>query len=166
MWTGGEGGGTLHNFNISTNNINNRFLTTIFNKYITNENNPCETFGTHKYMIRFELKFILITITFRLHLCTLLGFTFYCKNTFSSTACLSFNYGDNCSSTCSCVQANSDSCNKVDGTCTCKPGYKGTNCDSGKYIINCTHGGLHIRFPQCWYWPCTMYSNRFENWVV
>lgn len=37
------------------------------------------------------------------------------------------------------MQANSQSCNNVNGMCMCKPGYMGTNCESSEYIyIHCT----------------------------
>ena len=36
-----------------------------------------------------------------------------------------------CAQTCTCIHQNSDSCNYVDGTCVCNPGFNGTNCESG-----------------------------------
>lgn len=80
-----------------------------------------------------KLKFIVIIIN-NLPFIFVHFLAFYCKNTFSSIACSSFKFGDNCASTCTCVQANSESCNNVDGKCSCKAGYTGSNCDNGKHI--------------------------------
>ncbi|CAG2231789.1 unnamed protein product [Mytilus edulis] len=42
--------------------------------------------------------------------------------------CGSNTFGKDCAQTCSCVVTNTDSCNNVDGSCTCKTGWKGTTC--------------------------------------
>lgn len=96
-----------------------------------------------------KLKFIVITIN-NLPFIFVHFLAFYCKNTFSSIACSSFKFGDNCASTCTCVQANSESCNNVDGKCSCKAGYTGSNCDSGKHIPLLMG-------------DCTIYNNMFKN---
>ncbi|KAI8737995.1 multiple epidermal growth factor domains protein 6, partial [Biomphalaria glabrata] len=47
----------------------------------------------------------------------------------SCQACNSTHYGPNCAHQCNCMMTNTDDCNNVNGTCTCKPGWTGTNCD-------------------------------------
>ncbi|XP_055859523.1 fibrillin-1-like isoform X4 [Biomphalaria glabrata] len=47
----------------------------------------------------------------------------------SCQACNSTHYGPNCAHQCNCMMTNTDDCNDVNGTCTCKPGWTGTNCD-------------------------------------
>jgi len=44
--------------------------------------------------------------------------------------CNATTYGIDCANTCSCVPANTFDCHDVDGTCTCKPGFYGSNCES------------------------------------
>ncbi|XP_059158121.1 uncharacterized protein LOC131942326 [Physella acuta] len=39
-------------------------------------------------------------------------------------------YGQDCKKTCTCVKDNSNDCNAVNGTCTCKPGWTGSNCET------------------------------------
>ena len=41
-------------------------------------------------------------------------------------ACSLEQYGDNCAQRCHCM--NSASCDHVDGSCTCSPGWSGLNC--------------------------------------
>lgn len=111
-----------------------------------------------------KLKFIVITIN-NLPFIFVQFLAFYCKNTFSSIACSSFKFGDNCASTCTCVQANSESCNNVDGKCSCKAGYTGSNCDSGKHIPllmgDCTIDSLSVGIGHAQYTTCskTEWSN-------
>ncbi|KAK0067663.1 fibrillin-3, partial [Biomphalaria pfeifferi] len=45
------------------------------------------------------------------------------------TECIEGFYGS-CESKCQCNPATTSSCNKIDGTCQCKPGYAGTECIS------------------------------------
>ncbi|KAH9498702.1 hypothetical protein Btru_004609, partial [Bulinus truncatus] len=45
-------------------------------------------------------------------------------------ACTDGTYGKDCSKSCSCTAANTKSCDKVSGACSCNPGWTGTNCDS------------------------------------
>ncbi|VDI73639.1 Hypothetical predicted protein, partial [Mytilus galloprovincialis] len=47
----------------------------------------------------------------------------------SCQECDSANYGDSCSQACTCIMANTMDCNNVNGSCTCKNEWKGTNCD-------------------------------------
>uniref|UniRef100_A0A2C9JEB6 Uncharacterized protein n=1 Tax=Biomphalaria glabrata TaxID=6526 RepID=A0A2C9JEB6_BIOGL len=47
----------------------------------------------------------------------------------SCEACNSTHYGPNCAHQCTCMMTNTADCNDVNGTCTCKPGWTGTNCD-------------------------------------
>ncbi|KAI8737997.1 multiple epidermal growth factor domains protein 6, partial [Biomphalaria glabrata] len=50
--------------------------------------------------------------------------------------CNSTHYGPNCTLQCTCTMANTADCNDVNGTCSCKPGWTGTNCDQD--IDECT----------------------------
>ncbi|KAK3100523.1 hypothetical protein FSP39_021282 [Pinctada imbricata] len=50
--------------------------------------------------------------------------------------CEAWKYGTDCNTNCTCVIANSESCNNTDGTCTCKTGYEGADC--GTDIDECT----------------------------
>ncbi|KAL5014660.1 hypothetical protein ScPMuIL_008930 [Solemya velum] len=43
--------------------------------------------------------------------------------------CVDGMYGDRCASRCTCNVTNTDRCSKVDGTCTCKSGWAGPNCN-------------------------------------
>ncbi|XP_055860394.1 mucin-4-like [Biomphalaria glabrata] len=43
-------------------------------------------------------------------------------------SCTEGTYGDSCSKTCSCTSANTISCDKVTGQCSCKPGWTGSSC--------------------------------------
>ena len=47
------------------------------------------------------------------------------------TECSATTYGQDCANTCSCVAENTADCDNVDGTCTCKPGFDGSDCESG-----------------------------------
>ncbi|CAG2236072.1 unnamed protein product [Mytilus edulis] len=53
--------------------------------------------------------------------------------------CGSNTFGKDCAQTCSCVVTNTDSCNNVDGSCTCKTGWKGTTCSSDVDECTVTH---------------------------
>lgn len=46
------------------------------------------------------------------------------------TDCDPGTYGLNCDTNCSCHVQNTQSCDKVTGSCTCKTGWEGTNCSS------------------------------------
>ncbi|CAC5394799.1 unnamed protein product [Mytilus coruscus] len=48
----------------------------------------------------------------------------------SCTACAEGEWGQNCVKSCTCVIANTNSCNKTDGSCNCKTGWEGDNCES------------------------------------
>ncbi|XP_071150207.1 fibrillin-2-like [Mytilus edulis] len=48
----------------------------------------------------------------------------------SCTACPEGEWGHNCVENCTCVIANTNSCNSTDGSCNCKTGWKGDNCES------------------------------------
>ncbi|KAK6969982.1 fibrillin-3, partial [Biomphalaria glabrata] len=43
-------------------------------------------------------------------------------------SCTEGTYGDSCSKTCSCTSANTISCDKVTGQCSCKSGWTGSSC--------------------------------------
>ena len=60
--------------------------------------------------------------------------------------CDSWFYGDNCDTNCACVQLNSVSCNRINGSCTCNSGYEGADCSTdidectdARYNITCIH---------------------------
>ncbi|RUS83482.1 hypothetical protein EGW08_008732, partial [Elysia chlorotica] len=42
--------------------------------------------------------------------------------------CDATHFGQDCASTCSCVEANTQDCNDTTGVCTCNTGWSGTNC--------------------------------------
>ncbi|CAL1545513.1 unnamed protein product [Lymnaea stagnalis] len=44
--------------------------------------------------------------------------------------CHLWNYSENCNKSCSCVFPNTETCDKVNGTCACKEGWKGDNCET------------------------------------
>ncbi|CAL1542073.1 unnamed protein product [Lymnaea stagnalis] len=44
--------------------------------------------------------------------------------------CNPWAYGDSCTKNCSCVIANSQSCDNINGTCECKTGWKGVHCET------------------------------------
>ncbi|XP_062615400.1 fibrillin-1-like [Saccostrea cucullata] len=46
------------------------------------------------------------------------------------TDCTKWSFGPNCANQCPCNIQNSVSCDRVTGTCTCRPGWNGTNCES------------------------------------
>ncbi|XP_078334851.1 uncharacterized protein LOC111121476 isoform X3 [Crassostrea virginica] len=46
-------------------------------------------------------------------------------------------YGENCANDCLCEQANTQSCDKVNGSCTCKDGWQGTNCTDD--VLECSN---------------------------
>ncbi|CAC5394796.1 unnamed protein product [Mytilus coruscus] len=48
----------------------------------------------------------------------------------SCTVCAEGEWGQNCVKNCTCVIANTNSCNKTDGSCNCKTGWEGDNCES------------------------------------
>ncbi|XP_048238235.1 uncharacterized protein LOC124135986 isoform X1 [Haliotis rufescens] len=57
--------------------------------------------------------------------------------------CTSITYGINCAEDCTCDFANTDSCDSINGSCTCKEGWNGTNCSTdvdecSEDLHNCT----------------------------
>ncbi|XP_059170016.1 mucin-4-like [Physella acuta] len=46
--------------------------------------------------------------------------------------CLPGTYGNNCESKCNCIASNTETCNKVNGSCTCKAGWTSDNCATDK----------------------------------
>ncbi|XP_059144228.1 neurogenic locus notch homolog protein 1-like [Physella acuta] len=48
--------------------------------------------------------------------------------TYTSFGCPAFRFGENCSYSCNCTQNNTKSCNVINGTCTCKPGWTSNDC--------------------------------------
>ena len=57
------------------------------------------------------------------------------------TVCPQGNWGDNCTETCTCVEAYTDTCNTVDGSCSCKSGWQDANCDTD--IDECANAAVH-----------------------
>lgn len=49
-----------------------------------------------------------------------------------STACPPWAFGPGCSEDCRCEQSHTWSCNPRDGSCSCKPGFRGERCQSGE----------------------------------
>ncbi|XP_046584649.1 uncharacterized protein LOC124291639 [Haliotis rubra] len=94
----------------------------------------------------------------------------------SCTPCTGRTYGINCANTCTCVFANTETCNTVNGSCTCNSGWNGTNCETnvnecsatrsvctganevcrdtdGSYVCDCEVGLKKSTADQCV--PCT-----------
>ena len=55
----------------------------------------------------------------------------------SFAECALNRYGENCANDCLCEQANTQSCDKVNGSCTCKDGWQGTNCTDD--VLECSN---------------------------
>ena len=53
------------------------------------------------------------------------------KSHFLIPECNATTYGQDCVNKCSCVAENTADCDNVDGSCTCKPGFLGSNCEAG-----------------------------------
>ncbi|XP_059167476.1 protein delta homolog 1-like [Physella acuta] len=56
-----------------------------------------------------------------------------CVNAPGSYRCVSCDenhYGQDCKKICTCVKDNSNNCDAANGTCTCKPGWTGSNCET------------------------------------
>ena len=54
----------------------------------------------------------------------------------NTTECPHYKYGKECASSCSCKEENTERCDKVDGTCTCKVGWEEEDCDQD--VKECT----------------------------
>lgn len=63
---------------------------------------------------------------------SLLSLDFCCPQSslsnISYTVCDSIHWGQNCENNCTCVAANTQTCDPVNGTCTCKTGWTGRTC--------------------------------------
>jgi len=46
--------------------------------------------------------------------------------------CPKWAFGPGCSEECRCVQQNTQDCDKRDGSCRCKPGYRGERCETSE----------------------------------
>lgn len=55
-----------------------------------------------------------------------------------SPACPKWAYGPGCSEECQCVQQNTLECHRNHGSCVCKPGYQGKNCQEGQWSRRCS----------------------------
>ncbi|XP_067687865.1 uncharacterized protein [Haliotis asinina] len=103
-------------------------------------------------------------------------------------ACPNPTYGRNCENTCSCVSANTASCNPVNGSCTCNSGWNGTDCEininectttpnicnttaeevcrdtNGSYVCDCNPGfGRPTSGAACTACNSTTYGTNCEN---
>jgi len=81
-------------------------------------------------------------------------------------------YGSDCASDCSCVTDNTEYCNTINGSCTCKTGWNGTDCEldvdecsqnttndceahstclniNGSYVCECEQGYISISKTKC-----------------
>ncbi|XP_071100961.1 uncharacterized protein [Haliotis cracherodii] len=54
----------------------------------------------------------------------------------SCSVCDAKHYGENCARQCTCVFANTESCDSVTGSCTCRPQWRGSSCDED--VDECT----------------------------
>lgn len=66
-----------------------------------------------------------------------------------SLACPKWVFGPGCSEECKCVRENTLECHRRHGTCACKPGYQGDECEKGPnrtkgYKRFKTHGGVAL----------------------
>ena len=62
------------------------------------------------------------------------------------SVCTGFQYGPECAEECGCDVVNTDSCDPVDGECTCKAGWTGTNCtDDIDECVNSTICGDELK---------------------
>ena len=57
------------------------------------------------------------------------------------SVCSEGNWGDNCTLTCSCVTANTRTCDGFTGTCDCLDGWTGSSCH--KDIYECNNAAIH-----------------------
>ncbi|XP_046357626.2 uncharacterized protein LOC124135954 isoform X3 [Haliotis rufescens] len=101
--------------------------------------------------------------------------------------CQSPTYGTDCSSTCTCISANTASCNPVNGSCTCTSAWTGINCETnvdeclatpsvctgaqevcrdtnGSYVCDCNPGfGRPTSGAACAACNSTSYGTNCEN---
>ncbi|PVD35911.1 hypothetical protein C0Q70_02880 [Pomacea canaliculata] len=72
----------------------------------------------------------------------------YQKNgTNTCTACTTGSFGKDCSSVCACVTHNTDNCDNVNGTCSCKNGWTGIHCEVD--IDECAQSSLCFANSTC-----------------
>ena len=57
------------------------------------------------------------------------------------TVCPQGSWGDNCTETCTCMEANTETCDTTTGFCTCKSGWQAANCDID--IDECDDAAVH-----------------------
>lgn len=83
--------------------------------------------------------------------CNCTHFIVYCLICLFSiylTECEEGSFGNECSETCSCEEANTKTCNSIDGTCECKPGWMMPNCTedidecNDTSLYNCTENSM------------------------
>lgn len=95
------------------------------------------------------------------HLCMELEGSFRClcndgsyllEDKTSCQECISGYYGKNCNHTCSCLKANTKSCNTTNGECLCFEGWNGTNCENN--IDECANSDSY---------QCTTNSECFDT---
>ena len=56
------------------------------------------------------------------------------------TGCVAFMYGPYCNQSCTCVVANTVSCDSVTGACSCRTGWEGSTCSSD--VNECSSGDV------------------------
>ncbi|KAK3705936.1 hypothetical protein RRG08_065079, partial [Elysia crispata] len=61
------------------------------------------------------------------------------------TPCDATHFGQDCASTCPCVEANTQDCNDTTGTCTCNTGWSGANCSAD--VDECNTGSEYCPGP-------------------
>ncbi|KAJ8307562.1 hypothetical protein KUTeg_015646 [Tegillarca granosa] len=77
------------------------------------------------------------------------GYSLNIQDKVSCVACSSNTFGLECSQMCTCVTENTASCDPVNGTCSCREGWKGVNCETN--IDECTTDSpcLNISNSEC-----------------
>lgn len=61
--------------------------------------------------------------------------------------CPKWAFGPGCSEECRCEQQNTQDCDKRDGSCRCKPGFRGKRCEMGE-LPRSIHGASPVLLPQ------------------
>ena len=85
------------------------------------------------YFLLFNLQLFIRAIKAQIYTNFLLRYNlfFKWKKILFMTECSEWQYGQGCDNQCTCVVENTVDCDHVDGLCNCKPGYTGSDCESG-----------------------------------